>query len=180
MTHVLKTNRLILRKPEASDVDAAVAFFCSDRAIAVGGPFTSGKAWRAFAGIVGHWDLLGYGPFTIEHKETGDAIGVSGPCFSGDYPEPELAWDIWSAQYEGKGFAYEASAAAKDYIFAKLGWKNLVSYVDDDNPRSTALAKRLGGIADEKPDMTFGDVCWVYRYPMQAGSHPNSGNEAIV
>ena len=53
----LETQNLVLRRPNASDWPAARDFFMSERAVGVGGPYSLGQAWRAFASEVGHWDI---------------------------------------------------------------------------------------------------------------------------
>lgn len=163
-TPILTTQRLMLRRPDASDTDAAVAFLMSERAKFVGGPVNLGKAWRAFASLVGHWDVRGFGLFTLVRKDTGQPVGMVGPWYPGDWPEPELSWSIWDPAAEGKGYAYEAAAAVGDFLIKALGWKSAVSYIDLENTRSIALAKRLGADVDLDAKEPFEDEGLVYRH----------------
>ncbi|MGI9393987.1 MAG: GNAT family N-acetyltransferase, partial [Boseongicola sp.] len=85
-----------------------------------------------------------------------------------DWPEPEIGWTVWAAEAEGEGFAFEAAKAARDFAFRELGWTTAVSYIDDGNDRSVALAERLGAWRDdaaETPDNDEPPVL-VYRHPV--------------
>ncbi|UZD90488.1 GNAT family N-acetyltransferase [Cognatishimia activa] len=164
----ITTDRLILRKPAARDVDTVVAFFLSERAAHVGGPYTEGKAWRQFAAEVGHWDLLGFGMWAVTTKESDQIIGLIGPWCPIDWPETEIGWLMFEGS-EGKGYAFEAAQAAVNHAFTELGWDTAVSYIAEENTRSIALAERLGAVYDPnaqqpKPDQP----CLIYRHPCPA------------
>lgn len=144
MIPTLTTERLTLRAPRLSDFDAIAAFRASDRARFVGGPASKSNSWGYLAALVGHWDLRGYGRWII--TRTGDdatALGITGPFYPYDWPEPEIAWTLFDSA-EGHGFAFEAAAAARSYAYTTLGWTTAASFVHPDNTRSIALAKRMG------------------------------------
>ena len=162
MIDTLRTERLILRPPVVADCDAFCAFHTSDRAIYTGGQLTYGKAWRGFAGFLGHWTIRGYGMFVITLD--GEPIGSAGAWHPGDWPEREIGWTIWSPEYEGKGIAYEAAVAARHHVFATLGWNTAVSYIAPGNARSIALAERLGARRDDKAKRPEVAECVVYRH----------------
>lgn len=168
-TPVLGTERLSLRAPVAEDWPHWRAFAASDRAHFIGGPYTDRAAWRAFGHAVGHWVLRGYGSFVFTLRGDDTALGMTGPWNPVGWPEAELGWTIWSADAEGKGYAYEAAAAARDHAFRDLGWVTAVSYIDADNARSVALAERLGAAHDPDalwPDRDEDDTpVLVYRHP---------------
>jgi len=166
---VLETDRLLLRRPDDRDTDAAIAFLASDRARHVGGPMTLGGAWRAHAKMVGHWTLRGFGLFAVTDKTTGETLGISGPYYPGDWPEHELGWHIWRADAEGKGIAFEAACAARDWAYGTLGWTTAVSYIARENARSIALVERLGATLDDAAQRPDPD-CLVYRHPAAKGA----------
>ncbi|MEP0139746.1 GNAT family N-acetyltransferase, partial [Tateyamaria sp.] len=63
----------------------------------------------------------------------------------------------------GKGYAFEGATAFRTWALTELNLPSLVSYIDDDNLRSRALAERLGAWLDDRakaPDP--GDL--VYRH----------------
>lgn len=167
---VLTTDRLILRKPGGRDTDTVLAFFQSDRAEYVGGPYTLGRAWRHFASEVGHWDLLGFGMWAITLKGDDRILGLAGPWCPADWPEPEIGWLVFDG-VEGKGIAFEAAQATLAHAFGTLGWTTAVSYIDHDNARSIALAKRLGAVLDPDAPQPKADYdCLVFRHPTPGGA----------
>jgi RimJ/RimL family protein N-acetyltransferase len=164
---VLKTERLILRAPQASDWEAFRAFLADDRSRFIRREeLDDAKAWRAFCHLIGTWVARGYGSFIITQPGDDTALGLTGPWHPIEWPEPELGWTLWSPQAEGRGIAFEAAAAVRDHIFADLGWKTLVSYIDPDNARSIALAKRLGAVLDpDAPTPPSDKPCLTFRHP---------------
>ena len=167
-TPVLTTERLLIRAPEGKDVEATIPFLMTDRARFVGGgaDCDPGRAWRIFSTLSGHWVLHGYGSFVYCDRETGRQIGAAGPWFPGDWPEREFGWTVWSEADEGRGYAFEAMVAIRDFAFGALGWDTAVSYIDPANSRSRALAERLGCTLDEGAQVPHpSDPCLVYRHP---------------
>ncbi len=147
-TPVLETERLILRAPAGRDFPAWAAFARSARANFIGGPFDAKDTWRSFANIVGHWVIRGCGEFVFCRRGSDTALGCAGPWFPEGWPEREIAWTVWNPQVEGEGYAHEAARAVIAHAFGPLGWDSAVSYIDPDNDRSIALAKRLGAVRD--------------------------------
>lgn len=146
---VLTTERLILRAPRVADFEAFEPFMRSARADYVGGPLDDRwQIWRAFAHLSSMWVLRGYGIFVLEHRESGRPLGSAGPWEPVTWPEPELSWTIWDPEAEGTGLMFEAMHRIHAWVFDDLGWTTAVSYIDPDNTRSVALARRLGASID--------------------------------
>ena len=167
-TPVLETERLVLRAPQMADWERWRAFTEDERSrfIRGGEPMELGKAWRAFAHVTGMWALRGYGSFVFCLKGSDDALGMTGPWHPMDWPERELGWTVWQAGAEGKGYACEAAARARDFAFRDLGWDTAVSYIDPANARSVALAERLGCTLDTGAATPFAETpTLVYRHP---------------
>ena len=164
-TPVLETERLILRAPKASDWPLWRDYFRTERSrFNRPGDTDDEKSWRAFGHFIGHWVLHGFGSFVITWKGNDTPIGSCGPWFPYGWPEREIGWMIWSQDNEGKSVAYEGAQAARNFAFDTLGWDTAVSYIVADNPRSIALAERLGATQDPSAS-TPGDVpCFVYRH----------------
>ena len=144
----LTTVRPILRPPTEGDAAGFIGFFASPRASVIGGPCAEHIAWPHFAAIAGHWALRRFGLFILEDKATGDAIGHAGAHQPGGYPEPEIAWTLWTDQAEARGLAQEACRTILAYTFGPMGWRTAVSFIRPGNTRSRALAKRLGATLD--------------------------------
>jgi RimJ/RimL family protein N-acetyltransferase len=164
---IIKTDRLLLREPILADWPAFAEIMTSDRAKYMGGPFSIGYAWGTFCHGIALWQLFGIGNLSIELRENKQCIGQieinQGPRF----PEPELGWQIL-AEAEGKGYAFEAAIAMRDWAHRECGLDTLVSYISPDNTRSIRLAERLGATLDEHArPQDPGDL--VYRHV--AGRH---------
>ena len=164
-TPVLETARLTLRAPGPQDWEAFAAFVATDRARYVGGPYTRPLAWRSFCHVTGNWVARGYSLVVFTLKGTDAAIGSTGPWFPEGWPEPELGWALWTPEAEGKGYAAEAAAAARDFAYGALGWDTAVSYINPANTRSIRVAERLGARPDPDATKPEGDDCLVYRHP---------------
>ena len=138
----LRTERLFLRAPRASDLDAYAEFRGSDRSTGVGGPYSREAAYDNLCAIVGHWQIEGYGRWMVTDLDD-TPLGVVGLMNSPEWPEPEIAWSVF-AQAEGKGVAYEAALASRAYAYDTLSWPTVISCIMPGNDRSEALARRMG------------------------------------
>jgi len=136
----LETPRLHLRLPDSRDTDAYVAFLGDKRSAMAGGIKNPSDAWRAFASVIGHWTLKGFGLFTAELKSTGKPVGLIG------------------------NLAYEAACAVHAHVFNTLKWPTAVSYIAHGNDRSITLAKRLGATEDTAARTPNGKPCHVFRH----------------
>jgi len=143
----LRTERLVLRPPVASDFAAYFALMASSRAVYMGGPFDRKAAWGMFCNDAAQWQFFGHGCLMIDLGAKGQTIGQVGINHGPLFPEKELGWLLYDG-FEGRGYAYEAANAMRDWAFATLDVDSLVSYCDRANQRSIALAKRLGGRLD--------------------------------
>ena len=162
----LETARLRLRLPKASDLDAHIAFRASERSKGVGGPYDAPSSFHHLEGIIGQWQLRGYGRWMVADKDTDTPLGVVGIYHPMDWPEAEIGWSLYEAG-EGRGIATEAALATRDYAYRTLGWDRIVSLIMPDNDRSIRLAERLG-CTNEKPFVhpVFGTLdIWVHPAP---------------
>ncbi|MFM7443261.1 MAG: GNAT family N-acetyltransferase [Tabrizicola sp.] len=146
----LYTERLILRMPRYEDFAHRLVFYASDRAIWEGGPYTTREAWLIFASDVGLWHLAGFGPFSMDDRETGTYLGEVGIYQPEGFPEPELGWFVTEAA-EGRGIAAEGARAVMAWAYKTFGWDHIVNYIDPGNARSIALGLRLGGVIVDVP-----------------------------
>ncbi|WP_227284334.1 GNAT family N-acetyltransferase [Boseongicola sp. H5] len=163
MTEILATDRLNLRRPAAQDEDATTAFYMSERSKMTGGHVPRPAAWRHFASTLGHWEVRGYGLWAVTQRGEDTIIGLVGPYYPDGWPETEIGWLMFDGA-EGKGYAFEAAKAARDYCYGTLGWTTAVSYIAPGNTRSIALAERLDCTLDEAAAKPKPDTL-VYRHP---------------
>lgn len=168
MIGTLQTERLVLRRPVPGDWQPFYDFMMSDRAAAFGSQGDLGKSWRAFAGELGHWEIFGFGMWSVTRRGDDTALGFVGPWTPPDWPETEIGWMIFDPATEGTGIAAEAARAAIEHAWDVLGWDTMVSYIAPGNDRSARLAEKLGARLD--PDATGPTPhTLVYRHPRPRG-----------
>lgn len=170
----IETQRLILRKPNPSDVERLTLFYNSERSSMAGGNVNYAESvTRAYA-VLGHWTHRGFGLFAITLKGDDEAIGMAGPYYPLGRPETEVGWVLFDGA-EGNGYATEAALAAVKFTRETLQWKEVVHYIDKHNTRSIAVAERLGAYLDinaiqPKPDKP----CLIYRQPLDEKALTNA------
>lgn len=164
MIPTIETERLILRAPTLADFEAYADFYASDRSVWEDGPLDRAPAWRDFASSVALWHFRGYGSFAIEDRATGRYVGETGIFQPAHYPLPELGWMV-VPEAEGRGIAYEAALAARDWAWRARGLDRLVNYIDPGNVRSIRLAERLGAVQVHDLPGPEGEECVIYRHP---------------
>ncbi|MEO0883419.1 MAG: GNAT family N-acetyltransferase [Pseudomonadota bacterium] len=159
----LDADRVCLRAYRLADFEPFAELLQSERSRYIDGPVGREDAWDLFASGAGRWQLVGYGAWTIECKDTERAAGF----VSLNYPiienEAELGYGLYSG-FEGRGLASEAAQCALAYARDTLGWRECVSYISEDNPASIRLAERLGATLDRNAVSPEEDNTLVYRH----------------
>jgi RimJ/RimL family protein N-acetyltransferase len=167
---VIETERLILRRVDPEkDFEAWAKAMADENTVKYLGtkPMSRNDAWRSMAVVMGHWEIRGYGSFSLESKETGEWVGRVGPWYPEGWPDKEVGWTI-SPQHLRKGYGAEAARASIEYAFDILGWKKVIHLIMDGNEASMALAESIGssllsehaglpGICEEKV-FIFGQI----------------------
>jgi len=158
--YTIETERLILRPLQAEDF-APLSEMAKDEETMryIGGLKDPALVWRAFALLVGHWQLRGYGFFSVIEKQTGQWIGRVGPWNPYLWPEPEVGWTIIRSHWK-QGFAREAAIASTHWMFANLDWPKVTHMIDPDNIGSKAVARSIGSRKLREIDQLpgFGDM----------------------
>ena len=143
---VLQTPRLRLRPFNADDWPAYAAM-CADaevmRHIGEGRAESAEDAWRALAAFLGHWALLGYGMWALEHRHSVVLLGRVGYIDRPGWPGFELGW-LLARPHWGHGYAREAAAAALRHAFEVLQRDRVISLIRPGNGRSVAVAEAIG------------------------------------
>jgi len=140
----IETPRLILRPLELDDFDAWAEFDADEQATRfLGGVKPRAVSWRSFMCFAGSWALQGFGPFSVIEKSSDRWICRIGPLYPEGWPGTEIGWSLARHAW-GHGYAFEAAAAATDWAFTNLGWKEIIHCIDDDNVASQVLARKLG------------------------------------
>lgn len=162
---VLETERLVLRPPIEDDLDAIAALYSDAdvmRYIGSGEPIDRDESWKAIAGMLGHWQLRGYGLLVFVERASGHVIGRGGLYNPEGWPGLEVGWML-APHAQGKGFATEAGRACIDWAFGPLAAPDLISVIHPDNAASIRVAERLGGRFDRTMRLRDADVS-IYRY----------------
>ncbi|MBP7243547.1 GNAT family N-acetyltransferase [Amaricoccus sp.] len=157
------TPRLRLRAPRVADYPLYAGFARDDRGAGLARGETDETAWLDFCALVASWPLRGFGPWTLEPRAGGPALGAAVLNHEFGDPEPEVGWLV-APEAEGRGFASEGARAALAHAFGPLGMASIVSYVGADNPRSARVAERLGGRRDGAAEAALGDDVLVFRH----------------
>jgi RimJ/RimL family protein N-acetyltransferase len=160
---VIETERLLLRRPPAADVDDPPAFLTDPRVMDfLGGvdddPGGVVQRWLE------EWDAYPAGKLIVE-TEASDRIGRVGVNFydpvrwvrsNAPGARPELTWAIAYERW-GNGYATEAAAAVRDWF-----GHDLIALIEPRNIRSQRVAERLGGRPGETIELPqFGThVVW--------------------
>jgi RimJ/RimL family protein N-acetyltransferase len=163
MDNVLETPRLILRPFRGEDLDPYAAL-CADievmRYIGMGVALTRTDAWRSIAGMLGHWQLLGYGMWAVERKSDGAFLGRAGFLDPPGYPGFEIGW-TFAREHWGQGYATEAARTALAYAFDVLDRDRVISLIRPGNERSMRVAEKLGERLSGEVDL-LGSKALVY------------------
>ncbi|KIC41686.1 acetyltransferase [Ruegeria sp. ANG-S4] len=160
----VETERLILRAPHLDDLPAMTAFFATERSHMVGGPRDDFESWRSLTGRIGQWALHGYGVWHITERSNGQFAGWAGMMNAPGWAEPELGWVVME-EFEGKGIAFEATQAARDFAARHQGLNGVISYIAHANGRSRALAERLGATLEIERAELLGKHAQIWRHP---------------
>jgi RimJ/RimL family protein N-acetyltransferase len=150
MTELI-TERLILRAPQSTDLDALYALTESVemRRYLGGDPPSRVDSFNRLLRNAGSWSLYGYGTFMCVDRESGALIGNCGIFHSHrglgkDFDDhPEAGWIIAQNQW-GKGYAREAMTKALDWFDKAHGPHKIVAMIEEGNEASVHLADRLG------------------------------------
>lgn len=148
---VIITPRLRLDAPREGDYAGYASIVTGERGVGIGGPLEDEEAWLDFAQMAAGWIWRGYGALSIRLQGSDDYLGTVLVHHEFGDPEPELGW-LLTAEAEGRGIAFEAGQALLHWVWQYTDLKTVVSYMDPNNSRALALAKRLGGIETPGPE----------------------------
>ena len=143
---ILTTDRLILRRFGADDLDRYHAIFSHPEITRWLLPLsTLDEAMRNMAMIEGFWQLRGTSMMAVVRREDGLLIGRCGPWHPEilEGREIEVGW-AFAPDAQGQGYATEAARAAIAWATDSFAPRRIVHLIKDDNTASQAVARRLG------------------------------------
>jgi RimJ/RimL family protein N-acetyltransferase len=149
----VETERLLLRRWRADDLDALAAVFAKPEVwrYPFGRGFTTEETASFLERKVEEWDERGWSQWAAVVKDGGPLVGYIGlnpPAFLPEVmPTVEVGWRL-DPDYWGQGLATEGGAAALDHGFTALGLPEIVSIYEPDNAASGRVMQRLGMVWD--------------------------------
>jgi len=153
---VLRTERLILRRPREADREPFARMNADPRVMEFFPATLSREESDALMErIKAHREQHGFSWCAAELQDTGEFIGFIGlavPRFEAGFtPCVEIGWRL-AAEYWGRGLATEGARTVVDYAFADLGLKEIVSFTTVANARSRRVMEKLGMTHDLADD----------------------------
>ncbi len=143
---VIETDRLILRRMTENDVDALHKVL-GDADNMKYYPHTfdeeSVKAW--INKNIDRYNTFGFGLWAVVLKETGEMIGDCGltmQMIDGEI-KPEIGYHI-RADRQRNGYATEAAAAVRNWVFLNTPFNEVYSYMSEENGPSAKTAMAYG------------------------------------
>jgi RimJ/RimL family protein N-acetyltransferase len=148
---ILETSRLLMRGGLVADFEAYAAMRQQPafyRYLSREAPSPE-DTWNMLLRNIAHWQLLDYGYWAVEEKETGRFVGAIGyadnkrtltPSLGST---PEIGWLLDPAVH-GRGYASEAIAAAIKWGDAQLAEARTVCLIHPENKASLRLAQKFG------------------------------------
>jgi RimJ/RimL family protein N-acetyltransferase len=143
---VVETDRLLLRRPVAADLDPLSLINADPLAmkyIGDGSPQSREQTRARLAAIEEHWDRHGFGPCAAVYKEHDEVIGFCGLQFLDQTDEVEVGYRFAPA-YWGRGIAAEGAAASLRYGFSALALDRIVAVVSPLNLASQRVLEKIG------------------------------------
>ena len=164
----LETERLVLRLPEESDVDAWTDMYAQPEVERFLKPRSRDDIVEYISTIRERHEADGFGILAAERKDDGRVIGRAGMLVwddrtwtpttlrdAGDHGEVEIGWTLHPDAW-GRAYATEAAAACRDYVLERIR-PRVVALIDPENVRSIAVAERVG-LAHERDVLRSGAV----------------------
>ena len=152
MSHVLETERLLLRPWTAEDVALLAALSSNPRVtryIGLGQTWTALKAITVSDRALNHWREHGFGWRVAIEVSSGTEIGLMALNLMGsgtaglDPDEHEIGWWL-SPEHWGHGYATEGARAVADDAFVALSAPHLTARILPENAASIQVASSLG------------------------------------
>jgi RimJ/RimL family protein N-acetyltransferase len=144
-----RTERLLVRRPQPSDLDGYRAVLLDPgvevrlRAADAAPMDEQGVADR-LAADEEHWEKHGFGPWALIERDGGSLVGRGGLQWTGlgDREAVELPWAVASLHWN-RGFATEAAGAALEWA-RERGLQEVIALVTPDNEPSRRVAEKIG------------------------------------
>jgi RimJ/RimL family protein N-acetyltransferase len=143
---ILETERLILRRQQASDVTPLVELWADPEVTRyMGGPRDRERLQSVFEEAARDPYAERHDLWPVVEKETGQVVGQCG-LLDKDVQgrdEIELAYTLALSAW-GKGYATEIARALKRHAFEAMGIPRLIALIEPENLASERVAVKIG------------------------------------
>jgi RimJ/RimL family protein N-acetyltransferase len=174
---IVETERLLLREFDEGDAQAFYILGSDPAIIRYTGDPGGGLASveQALEILRSHpladYQKYGFGRWACVHKASGEVIGFAGLKYLDDLREVDIGYRLLPA-YWGLGLATEASRAALNYGFTRLGLGRIIGLVVPDNRASVRVLEKLGLTFTRMVEFRGESVA---RYVIEAGPDDDAG-----
>lgn len=142
----LRTDRLLIRLPQESDIDALTAYRSDPQVSRLQDwdlPYPRERAERLVAGHADRDDVVPGTGTQLAIEVAGRLIGDLYVGLDEHAGVAEIGFTL-AAEHHGKGYAVEAASAVVDDLIDRLGVHRIVAELSPDNLASARLLERLG------------------------------------
>lgn len=144
---LIETERLVLsgwRRDQLDDLvrlhgNPAVSRYLG----ADGAPWPREKCARRLDEWIGLFADRRLGKLRVRRKADNLLVGRAGFGIFGPTGEPEIGYAMYP-EHQGHGYASEAAAALRDWIFDETDWDHFIGFADVRNGPSLAVLRRIG------------------------------------
>jgi RimJ/RimL family protein N-acetyltransferase len=148
---IVETPRLLLREFDENDVAAFHVLGSDPRIIRYTGEAREGLGLKSLDHArqvlrdrpLADYRKYGYGRWACVWKETGAVIGFAGLKYLDDLGATDIGYRF-IPEFWGRGIATEASRAALEDGFTRLGLTEIIGLVEPENVASVRVLQKLG------------------------------------
>ena len=143
---VMETERLIIREYSMDDFDALYEILSDAETMKYyPKPYDEDGVRRWIRWCMDSYQTHGFGLWALELKATGEFIGDCGISMQKIDGEllPEIGYHVHK-KYWRQGYAKEACAAVKNWLFTHTAYNSVYSYMNRENVASYATARANG------------------------------------
>jgi RimJ/RimL family protein N-acetyltransferase len=156
-----RTRRLVLRRPEAADLDFVISLFALPELVAHRPDPTPDSPEQSAARLtrdIAHWDEHGFGRWAVEAE--GKLVGFGGLTVSADFEGLNLSYHL-HPDYWGGGYASELALESLHVATTMLHAQRVIGLARPANPASRRVLEKCG-FAFEKDITLHGAPTMLY------------------
>lgn len=144
---LLETERLVLSGWRIEQLDDLVRLHGDPQVAryltAAGLPWSEAAARTALEHWIDLFQTRRLGKLRVHRKSDGALLGRAGYGIHAPTGEPEIGYSLYP-QFWGQGYATEAAAGLRDWLFAETKHDHFIGMADSRNAASLAVLARIG------------------------------------